>query len=146
MAPFDNDDTGWINTAWSEYTDSDAPWIKISKTARAILIVPVLAVLVTFAELIETWVTEIVINPLAATAEFGADMVDTIFFGALGRTGSVIGALEASDPVFGFVGAIGSAWADVSEFVGAFWLGQLPVAVIVVLVFAFVLGKVINRG
>jgi hypothetical protein len=147
MAPFDNDDSGWLNTAWTEYTDSDAPWLKISKTARAILIAPLLAVFVAFADLIETWATELLINPLVGVGEFGADLIATVFFGALGRYENPAAAFfEAGDPLTGMVQAIWQSWLGVAELIDGFGLSALPFAIIVVLPLAYLLGRVINRG
>jgi hypothetical protein len=97
--------------------------------------------------LIETWTTELLINPLIGVGEFGAGLIATIFFGALGRYENPAAAyFFAGDPLTGMVQAIWQSWIGVVGLVDGFGLSALPFAIIVVLPLAYLLGRVINRG
>jgi len=105
-----------------------------------------LAVLLSFANLIETWATELVINPIIGVAEFGGDVIGTIFYGALGRVDSPAGAiLFADDPLAGLIQALDTSWAGIFNILGGLSISALPVAVIFAGLLAFLLGRVINR-
>lgn len=145
MAPSGNK---WLSKAWSEYTQDDAPWVEVTKTAVAVLVAPLLAVFLSFADLIETWTDALLINPLIGVWEFGQDLVLTVFFGAVGRTGDPLTALfdGIDDPLFGLTSALRWSWSGVLDTVGALGFGAFPTGVVVALAFAYVLGRVINRG
>lgn len=135
--PFGNK---WLKRAWNQFATENAPWINLSKTARIVLVAPVLAVLLSIANLIETWTTELVINPILGLGGFGVDLVQVLFYGR-NSFPRMFG-----DGTFGLMRALNTSWAGILNFVGGFSLPALPVALLSVGAMAYLIGRVINRG
>jgi len=131
----------------AEYTKNSLPWVDdLGGLLTTLLLAPLLAIFLTLADVVSTWIEELIIRPARGFAGFLSDLIGTMFFGPFGRgPGAGIAALiGGQNPFTGLTIGIQTASAQTADFVEQFGGAAFPVALVFALLIAFVGGRAIN--